>query len=108
MAEKFHAYSDRVPERFERDMGYNEKEFFRVLPAAVGDYQHIVSGDTVHISHPDNDQTLKLRITPLPDRCLGLIRIQHIDVQFSFLNMTEDQRNQFMHRFDRRFQRGGG
>jgi hypothetical protein len=108
VAEKSHAYSNRVPERFERDMGYNGKEFFRVLPAAVGDYQYTVSGDTIHISHPHNNQTLELRITPLPDRRLGLIRIQHIDVQFSFSNMSEEQRNKFMFRFDRRFQRGGG
>lgn len=108
MAEKFHAFSREVPERFERDMGYNEKEFFRVLPAAIGDYQHSVAGNTIHIKHPDNDQALELRITPLPDRRLGLIRIQHIDVQFLFSNMTPEQRNQFMFRFDRRFQRGGG
>ena len=108
MAEKFHAYSDKVPERFERDMGYNEKEFFRVLPSAVGDYRHTVTGDTVRISHPDNDQVLELRVTPLPDRLLGLIRIQNIDVQFSFSNMNLDERNQFMFHFDRRFQRGGG
>jgi hypothetical protein len=108
VAEKFHAFSDRVPERFERDMGYNEKEFFRVLPAAIGEYQHTVTGDTVHIRHLDNDQALELQITPLPDRRLGLMRIQHIDVQFSFSSMTQQQRNQFMYRFDRRFQRGGG
>ena len=108
MAEKFHAFADKVPEHFERDMGYNEKEFFRVLPAAIGDYQFSVNGDTVHVNHLENNKALTLRITPLPDRRLGLIRIQHIDVQFLFSNMNEDERNKFMHRFDRRFQRGGG
>jgi len=108
VAEKFHAFADKVPEHFERDMGYNDKEFFRVLPAAIGDFQYSVTGNTVRISNPDNNQTLELRITPLPDRRLGLIRIQHIDVLFSFSNMNEDERNKFMHRFDRRFQRGGG
>jgi hypothetical protein len=108
VAEIFHAFSDRVPEQFERDMGYNEKEFFRVLPSAIGDYQYTVTRNVVHIGHPDNDQALELRITPLPDRRLGLMRIQHIDVQFLFSNMTEQQRDQFMHRFDRRYQRGGG
>ncbi len=78
-----------------------------MLPAAVGDYQHTVSGDTAHISHPDNNQALKLRITPLPNRCPGLIRIQHIDVQFSLKNMTQEQRSQSMFHFDRRFQRDG-
>lgn len=108
MAKKFHAYSDKVPAQFERDMGYNEKEFFRVLPSAIGDYRHVQEGNIVHISHADNNRALELVITPLPDRQLGAFRIQHIDVQFSFSNMTEEQRNQFMYRFDRRFQRGGG
>ena len=89
-------------------MGYNEKEFFRVLPAAIGDFQFTVAGDFVHINHPEKDHALELQLTPLPDRCLGLIRIQHIDVQFSFSNMNQNERNQFMFRFDRRFQRGGG
>lgn len=108
VAEKSHAYSDQVPAHFERDMGYNEKEFFRVLPSAIGEYKHIQDGSTVHISHAKNNHVLELLISPLPDRQLGAFRIQHIDVQFSFSNMTEEQRNQFMYRFDRRFQRGGG
>ncbi len=89
-------------------MGYNEKEFFRVLPSAIGEFQHIREGSHVHISHAENSQALELLITPLPDRQLGAFRIQHIDVQFSFSDMTEEQRNRFMYRFDRRFQRGGG
>ncbi len=89
-------------------MGYNEKEFFRVLPPAIGEFKHTREGNRVHISHAENNQALDLVITPLPDRQLGAFRIQHIDVLFSFSNMTEEQRNRFMYRFDRRFQRGGG
>ncbi len=89
-------------------MGYNEKEFFRVLPPAIGDFKHTREGNRVHISHAENNQALDLIITALPDRQLGAFRIQHIDVLFCFSNMTEEQRNQFMYRFDRRFQRGGG
>ena len=89
-------------------MGYNEKEFFRVLPSAIGEFQYSQNDNTLRINHVDNKQSLELVITPLPDRQLGAFRIQHIDVQFSFSNMTQQQRNLFMQRFDRRFQRGGG
>lgn len=108
MAEKFHAYSTDVPIRFERDMGYNIKEFFRVLPAAIGEYKYTRVGERVRVDHVDNNHRLDLVVTPLPDRQLGAFRIQRIDVQFTFSNMDEAQRNRFMHRFDRRFQRGGG
>lgn len=89
-------------------MGYNEKEFFRVLPAAIGEYQYTKEGSTVRVYDPENNRGLDLLITPLPDRRLGAFRIQRIDVQFSFSNMSEEERNKFMYRFDRRFQRGGG
>lgn len=108
MAEKSHAYSRQVPERFERDMGYSEKEFFRVLPSAMGDYCFVQQEETITIRHPELDHHIELQVRPLPDRRLGAFRIQRIDVQFSFNNMDESDRNRFMARFDRRFQRGGG
>lgn len=108
MAEKSHAFSQSIPERFERDMGYNLKEFFRVLPAAIGDYQFSKNNAHVEITHPDNQHQLKLVVSELPDRLLGAFRIPRVDVQFSFSNMTADERRQFMQRFDSRFQRGGG
>ena len=103
-----HAFSDTVPDNFERDMGYNEKEFFRVLPAALGEYQFSRKGDLININHPDNQHQLQLKLCALPDRQLGAFRIERIGVQFTFSNMDEKQRLAFMRRFDRRFQRGGG
>ena len=108
MAEKSHAYAEHVPERFERDMGYSEKEFFRVLPSALGDYRYAQQGNRVLISHPDNSHDITLDINPLPDRRLGAFRIERIDVQFQLLNMDAGERARFMQRFDRRFERGGG
>lgn len=108
MAEKSHAYAEQVPVRFERDMGYSEKEFFRVLPSALGDYQFRVQDKQILIEHPKHPHRIKLEITPLPDRRLGAFRIERIDVQFELLNMTDTERMSFMRRFDRRFQRGGG
>lgn len=108
MAEKSHAFSRDVPERFERDMGYNESEFYRILPAAIGAYQYQKNGTSITVSHPQNQHQLILNVSPLPDRVLGAFRIQRVDVQFSFSNMNLAERVQFMQRFDRRYQRGGG
>lgn len=108
VVKKSHAFSRDVPERFERDMGYNLSEFHRILPAAIGNHQYRIDSKQITISHPQNNQQLLLTVTPLPDRVLGAIRIERIDVQFQFLNMDADARSIFMQRFDRRYQRGGG
>ncbi len=108
MAEKSHAYAAQVPVRFERDMGYSEKEFFRVLPSALGNYHYRRQGNQVLVDHPDHAHKISLRIAPLPDRRLGAFRIERIGVQFELLNMDAEERACFMRRFDRRFQRGGG
>lgn len=108
VVEKSHAFSQHIPEIFERDMGYNEKEFFRVLPAAVGEYQFSRNENSIEITHHDNQHLIKLDLSALPDRLLGSIRIQRMGVQFSFSNMDDKERRKFMQRFDSRFQRGGG
>ena len=108
VAEKSHAFSLDVPERFERDMGYNESEFYRILPAAIGEFQYQTEGNRITIAHPEHDGKLLITVSTLPDRVLGAFRIQRIDVQFSFSNMDDDARSKFMQRFDRRYQRGGG
>ena len=108
MVEKSHAFSLTVPETFARDMGYSEKEFFRVLPNALGDYQYLKDGARVEITHPDKHHQIQLGLHELPDRQLGAFRIQRIGVRFTFSNMNADERLAFMQRFDRRFQRGGG
>jgi len=108
VAEKSHAFSQNVPERFERDMGYSESEFYRILPAALGEYQFTTANNITDIRHTDNNHQLQITVSPLPDRVLGAFRIQRIDVQFAFTNMDAEARSALMQRFDRRFQRGGG
>ena len=108
MAELSHAFAREVPEHFQRDMGYSSKEFFRVLPAALGEFVCHEAGDQLHIRHPDDERELVLSIRKLPDRRLGAFRIERIAVEFRFSNMSASQRKQFMRRFDRHFQRGGG
>lgn len=108
MAEKSHAYAEQVPIRFERDMGYSENEFFRVLPSALGRYRYRKQDQRLLIDHPEQPHRIQLEIRPLPDRRLGSFRIERIEVQFELLDMSAEERKAFMRRFDRRFQRGGG
>ena len=104
-----HAFSQEVPQKFRRDMGYNTKEFFRLLSAAIGDnYSFLQNNEQVVISHNTAVKSLQLTLTTLPDRVLGSFRIEHIEVEFGFEGFDAQERGVFMHRFDRRYQRGGG
>lgn len=93
---------------FTRDMGYSVPEFFRILPAAISGYDHIVDGDRVFVTHPNDGRQLIMKIEELPDRRIGMIRIPRIGVEFAFHQFTVEQRRAFLTAFDRSFQRGGG
>ncbi len=103
-----HAFSQQVPAKFRRDMGYSEPEFYRLLNAAIGDYQYTKEGQNVSIEHPEKANSLQLSVIELPDRVLGAFRIKRVDVQFFFQSFSAAERTQFMQRFDSRYQRGGG
>lgn len=93
---------------FNRDMGYSEAEFYRILPAAVRDFDLSITGGEAVITSKLGDHQLRLIVTPLPDRVLGNMRLPHIDVRFEFIDFSEQQRKEFMQAFDRSYQRGGG
>ena len=93
---------------FKRDMGYSLQEFLRILPTAVGEYNHDVRGNLVMITDTDSNLELELEVTELPDRQIGMIRIPRVEIGFRFQNFSKQQRQQFMINFDRSFQRGGG
>jgi len=96
------------PVIFNRDMGYSAAEFYRILPAAIRDYDLHITGNEVVITPRRGNHQLRLLVTPLPDRILANMRLPHIDVRFEFLNFSEQQRKDFMQAFDRSYQRGGG
>ncbi len=89
-------------------MGYSEKDFYRTLPSAIGEYRYARTGQLVTITHPDRNHVLLLNVAPLPDRVLGSIRIVRVEVSFTFRNFSIAERNLFMAGFELRFQRGGG
>ena len=97
-----------VSDKFTRDMGYSEAEFFHTLPTGIGDYQYVRDGSEVTITHPERTHTLTLEVTALPDRAIALLRIPRVEVRFSFQDFSPADRDRFMEKFDQSFQRGGG
>ena len=91
---------------FEREMGLTHREFFRTLPAAVGEQAYVVDGSTITVTL--NTGRLVITLAPESVRRIASARIPKTDVHFSFENVPADEKQSFLLYFDKRFQRGGG
>ncbi len=95
-----------VPERFTREMAVTLEDFARTLPPALGGHDYRLEGRSARIDHPDGEILITLH--PTAERRLGAFVIPATPVEFTFVGLGEAERRDFMRRFDRYFQRGGG
>jgi len=94
----------RLPLSFEASI--TRDEFLRLLPAAVGGLPYITSGDS--FVHRADGRSWCIRLTPLPEKALGLIRWRPMRLDFSFEAYDPAEIASFMARFELYFRRGGG
>ena len=87
-------------------MGITHSEFFRTLPAALGPASYTVQGHDVVIS--DDTQRLVISLSPEGRRRIAALSLPTTQVHFTFSGYSPQDVEQFMARFDRAFQRGGG
>jgi hypothetical protein len=87
-------------------MGLSHREFMRTLPAAIAPLKFQLDDKTISIDHPGGD--VQIHLQEMPDRRIGAIKIPKTSVEFRFSGLSQDERAQFIHRFDLHFQRGGG
>ena len=87
-------------------MGLTHAEFFRTLPAAMGDWPYRVEDKTV-VAERDGGR-LTISLGPQQERRIALMRVPNVDVQFVFDGFETDVIKAFMRYFESRFQRGGG
>ena len=92
--------------RFSRDMGITHREFFRTLPAALAPTPYTVQDRDVVIS--DDTQRLVISLSPEGRRRIAALSLPTTQVHFTFSGYSSQDVEQFMARFDRAFQRGGG
>jgi hypothetical protein len=95
-----------VPERFTREMAVTLQDFARTLPAVAGGHDCHLEGRSARIGHPGGEILITLH--PTTERRLGSFVIPATPVEFRFVGLEEEERRDFMRRFDRHFQRGGG
>lgn len=87
-------------------MGLTHAEFFRSLPAAMGDLAYRIEGSRVVAEQ--GDRRLTIELDPQTERRIALLRLPATRVRFTFEHYPEADRAAFLTRFGRHYQRGGG
>lgn len=95
-----------IDEQFSKEMGVTHKDFYRLLPRAMGDTRYEINGTTVVASVADGALTIDLGEEQV--RRIALMAIPYAKVSFNFVGVDADARTLFMRHFDLSFQRGGG
>ena len=91
---------------FDRDMGISHGEFFRTLPAALGDWPFQVERTRVTVGEGGRGGIIELG--PQRERRIASLSLPATRVSFRFSGLSEDEVGRLMQRFDLYFQRGGG
>lgn len=91
---------------FARDYGCTEAEWLRSLPEAVGGHALALHPGAATVTIGEGG--LRLQWQPLPPRCIALLRLPRLAVDFAFSGVTPAERAAFLRRFDLCMQRGGG
>ena len=89
-----------------QEMTIARDEFLRSLPAAVAGAAFVVEGRDIRPVEPG--QGWRIVLEPLPDLCLGAIRLARHRVAIHLAGRDEVQTRRFLERFELYFRRGGG
>jgi len=90
----------------EREMGCTREEFLRWLPAATANAPLRAEGEELVLSVGEGEVRIHLAERPL--RRIALVALPVLAVRFRFSGLDEAARRDFLDRFDRYTQRGGG
>jgi hypothetical protein len=89
-------------------MGASIEEFARTLPNAMRDWQVSGGPDAWRISSPSGEHIAGIRIQPLAERRLGALSLPVLAVRIDLDPSSAVRAEEFLRRFERGFQRGGG
>lgn len=92
--------------RLQRDMGLTLSDFVRSLPPAIAPLAYRQEGRIFTIVHPHGSIIITLGETG--QRRIASLSLPVTPVEFEFVGLDTSDRDHFLQRFDRYFQRGGG
>ncbi len=89
-----------------KDMQLTPEEFRRRLPIALEGYEwrDIAAGYEAR----SGDRAVRITVTPSAPRRIALLELPRCLVSFAFEGFTEAAQGEFLARFDRVYQKGGG
>ena len=91
---------------YTREMGVDHRDFFRMLPRAMGDHAYEVDGRTVDARVGGG--SLRIELGEERVRRIALLALPYTEVSFTFRGTDEAEREAFTRRFELAFRRGGG
>jgi hypothetical protein len=91
---------------FTREMGLTREEFFKSLPQAIAHREFTVTNGVVRIEFENRAVTIELGQERM--RSIALLTLPYMEVRFTFLDFSVQERERFMERFNLYFRRGGG
>lgn len=97
---------ERAPISFTRELGLTHAEFHRSLPPAIAHRPCRLDGNRVIVE--EGAKTVTITLGPQQQRRIASLRLPFVVVEFEFVGFTAAELEDFMQRFERYFQRGGG
>jgi hypothetical protein len=91
---------------FTRELGLTHGEFYGSLPPAIAHRPFAVDDHRIRIE--DGDRNVTIELGPQRYRAIASLKVPYLEVRFTFAGFTAPERDEFMTRFERYFQRGGG
>lgn len=103
-------FSTETPgERVEKTMSFTEAEFENGLRRLTGSAPRKTDMGFYDLSDAAGGAAVTCSFDPLPDAVLGgLVRLPRVSVIVDMSALPEDARLEFLTRFEKTFQRGGG
>ena len=96
-----------MPEHsFTRELGLTHGEFYGSLPPAIAHRPYTVEDHRIRIE--EDGRKLTIELGPQRYRAIASLKLPYLEVRFTFAGFTAPERERFMMRFERCFQRGGG
>ena len=92
--------------REEREMSISRKDFYRLLPVALKNYEYSESGNCIFFSYYEGEVNIVLGEES--SRQIASLTLPLLHVQFIFKDINYAYISGFMNNFSRVYQRGGG
>jgi hypothetical protein len=90
-----------------QDMTISRADFLRSLPGAVNHVPFAVD-PLSGVRSLDPGQHWRIALTPLPELCIGLLRLPRLRVAILLAGYDAADTTRFLDRFERYFRRAGG